>query len=232
MGDPLPSRAMLLSVHPRHVATILAGEKTAELRRTRPTAPPGTPVLVYATAPVAAIVATCRLAGVRSGDAESLWPAVARSAAVSRDQFDAYFVGARSAHALELTEVAPLGVPVSLLHMRSGGAFHPPQTWRLLDVDALSRLTAGHPASPMLCGLLLDRPATPPAATAANASGGVLACPRSAHRWLASLVAAVPGHLTRAALAAGLSPVTGSTSAAGALPHPPGRPADGAAQRG
>lgn len=191
MDDPGAMRAMLLSVHPRHVDAILAGEKTTELRRTRPTAPVGTPVLIYATSPVAAIVATCRLAAVRSADAESLWPSVARSSAVTREEFDAYFGGGRSAHALELADVARLGVPVSLAHMRSGGAFQPPQTWHLLDGDGLSRLTAAHPAASELSALLAAQPAPELAATCARAADGACALLRAGRRQLASLLATV-----------------------------------------
>lgn len=202
MDDRPASRAMLLSVHPRHAGAILAGNKTTELRRTRPTAPAGTPVLIYATSPVAAIVATCRLAAVQSADAGALWPEVARSSAVSREDFDAYFAGARSAHALELSDVARLAVPVTLAHMRTAaGGFQPPQTWRLLDSDELSRLTAAHPASALLDALLAERPA--PAAPA----HGLPVFPslrRAASRRIPPLLAAVPTRLAGAARAAGL----------------------------
>lgn len=198
------SRAMLLSVHPRHVEAMVAGAKTTELRRTRPTAPAGTLVLLYATAPVAAIVATCRLAAVLSADAESLWPSVAGTSSVTRREYDAYFGGAQAAHALELADVTTLGVPVSLAHMRSAGSFQPPQTWRLLDGEALSRLMAAHPASSLLTELLLAPPAGASGSVGTSAPVGMPATSAATSTArIASLLAATAGMAVGAASATG-----------------------------
>lgn len=174
--DEGPGRAMLLSVHPRHAAAILAGRKTTELRRTRPSAPPGTPVLLYATAPVAAVIGTCRLAGVRSGPSGALRPAVLEPAAITGQEYDSYFDGARAAHALHLADVTALPVPLTLAQLRRAGAFTPPQTWHLLDADSLQRLAGDHPAATRLRDLLAPAasPTAPPAHRAVPLHGLLL----------------------------------------------------------
>lgn len=55
------TRLMLLSIKPGHVDNILSGSKTVELRRIRPQVSAGQPIAIYATMPVGAVVATCRV---------------------------------------------------------------------------------------------------------------------------------------------------------------------------
>ena len=46
------SQIMLLSIRPRHVAKILDGTKTVELRRGRPIIVPGQPLAIYSTSTI------------------------------------------------------------------------------------------------------------------------------------------------------------------------------------
>ena len=55
------SDLMILSIHPRHVASILSGAKTVELRRTRPNVHPGQAIAIYSTNPESALVAAGRV---------------------------------------------------------------------------------------------------------------------------------------------------------------------------
>ena len=70
---------MLLSVHPRFATAILAGSKTVEVRRQRVAAPPGTPVLLYATAPTMALVGMARIASVQVASPQEVWSAASYS---------------------------------------------------------------------------------------------------------------------------------------------------------
>ncbi|MFF7778194.1 ASCH domain-containing protein [Streptomyces tanashiensis] len=88
---------MLLSVHPRFATAILAGTKTVEVRRQRVAAPPGTPVLLYATAPTMAIVGMARIASVQVASPREVWSASRASAGISRREYDEYMSGATQA---------------------------------------------------------------------------------------------------------------------------------------
>ena len=133
-----PSRAMLISIHPRHVANILTGEKTIELRRGRPSVAPGQEVLIYSTTPVAALTARCKIGNVESLPPETLWRRYASRLAVTRDQFDAYFDSSETATALHLYDVEPLSRPVTLSELRASGPFHAPQTWHFHDSERVA----------------------------------------------------------------------------------------------
>jgi predicted transcriptional regulator len=123
-----PDRVMMMSVHPRHVAKILDGTKTVELRRARPTVPSGQPVAIYATVPSAALVATCRITKVEAGPPSEIWSSVRRLVGITRAEYDNYFEGASLAVALHLDDVVELEKEVTLSHLRGQGSFHPPQT--------------------------------------------------------------------------------------------------------
>jgi predicted transcriptional regulator len=133
------SRAMLISIHPRHVANILTGEKTIELRRGRPAIGPGQEVLIYSTTPVRALTARCRIREVESLPPELIWRRYAPRLAVTRDQFDTYFDASDKATALHLCDVEALSRPVTLAELRATGPFHPPQTWHFLDAERVAR---------------------------------------------------------------------------------------------
>jgi predicted transcriptional regulator len=151
-----PERAVLLSLHPRFATAILNGEKTVELRRQRVAVPPGTPVVIYATSPVMALLGTARITSVDTATPAQVWHRHRTACGISKAEYRAYMNGAPQASALILDSPWPLAHPVPLSHLRRTGAFHPPQSYRYLTTDALNDLVAGHEAA----GALLTRLAT------------------------------------------------------------------------
>ncbi|MGK5548422.1 ASCH domain-containing protein [Streptomyces sp. URMC 127] len=140
-------RAMLLSVHPRFAAAILDGTKTVEVRRQRVAAPPGTPVLLYATAPTMAIVGMARIASVQVASPREVWAASRTSAGISRREYDDYMSGATRASGLSLEAPVTFEVPVLLAALRAAGSFHPPQSYRYLSGEDLRKLAATTPTT-------------------------------------------------------------------------------------
>ncbi|MEO3843205.1 ASCH domain-containing protein [Streptomyces sp. B22F1] len=191
-----PQRALLLSLHPRFATAILNGEKTVELRRQRVAVPPGTPVIIYATSPVMALMGTARLTGVDTAAPAQVWRRHRAACGISRTEYTAYMDGAAQASALLLDTPRPLGNRVPLAHLRRSGAFHPPQSYRYLTPEALRSLVDGHETADEL----LDRLAVPQ--TPRDADLTALPCsPRTARPSRASdgmrsaaLLTAAPSH--------------------------------------
>lgn len=148
------NRLMLMSIRPRHVESILRGEKRVELRRTRPVIKHGQPAAIYATIPSAAVVATCRISTIQSSSPEDLWASVKEISGVTKEEYDGYFSDSTTAVALHLTEVTALADPVSLTHLRSAGPFNPPQTWHFIDGARLTGMLAEHPAASHLHAMI------------------------------------------------------------------------------
>lgn len=133
--------SLLLSVHPRYVSLMVAGEKAVEIRRIRPTAEAGALVLLYATAPTCQVAARGVLAGMVSGGADRLWCRFGRQACLTRQAMRDYLRGASRPTALLLRSVAPLTAPISLAHLQlSIPDFRPPQSYRFLSREMLHRL--------------------------------------------------------------------------------------------
>ncbi len=121
---------LLLSVRPTFVERILAGTKTAELRRVRPTARVGQEVLIYSSAPKMALLASAVVESIESGSLESMWRRVRTAAGVSRAEYLEYFEGAEVAAAIRLSDVTAFDKPMSLSELRERWPwFRPPQSY-------------------------------------------------------------------------------------------------------
>ncbi|NVB42339.1 ASCH domain-containing protein [Pseudenhygromyxa sp. WMMC2535] len=128
-----PEEVLLLSIHPRYSELILSGHKTIELRKRRPRLPAGALVLMYASAPVCALVGAFVLGGVLERRPLDLWQEYGSQTGVSRDVFERYYADREKAFGLLVDQVRPLEERVSLGALRKcWKRFHPPQSYRYL----------------------------------------------------------------------------------------------------
>lgn len=127
-------RDLLISIHPEHLDAMRAGEKTVELRRVRPSIAPGSRVVFYETAPVAAVVAMAVVAEVFQTSPARLWRVVGDRSACTRREFFEYFGGRDIGYAIAFDSLRTLAKPVTRARLqRRLGSFHPPQSYRYLD---------------------------------------------------------------------------------------------------
>jgi predicted transcriptional regulator len=145
---------MLLSVRPRFAESILAGTKRAEIRRQRPRIRPGTPVIIYATMPLGAVIGTANIDRVCEGTPTELWDRYHPEVGVSQEEFDQYLSGTSTAYLLLLSGARRLGTPLTLDDMRESADFQPPRSYRYVDHSTLRTLVNGHPAGISLLSLL------------------------------------------------------------------------------
>lgn len=145
---------MLLSVRPRYAESILAGTKRAEIRRQRPGILPGTPVIIYATKPLGAVIGTAKIDQVCQGTPAELWDQHHQDVAVSQDEFDQYLSGTSTAYILLLSGARRLARPLTLDDMRESAQFQPPRSYRYVNRNTLRTLVNGHPAGTPLLALL------------------------------------------------------------------------------
>jgi len=143
-------RAMLLSVRPRYAESILAGAKRAEIRRQRPGIAPGTPVIIYATKPLGAVIGTAIIDRVCEGTPADLWNQYHQEMGVTQDEFEQYLSGIPTAYLLLLSGASRLISPLTLDDMRESADFQPPCSYRYVDHSTLRTLVNGHPAGTSL----------------------------------------------------------------------------------
>lgn len=144
---------VLMSIRPAYADEILAGRKTVELRRRRPTFALGTTVFIYMTSPFQLVVGAFEVGGVISGHPDDVWSTVQKRASVDRAAYDAYFAGAPGAYGIEVENVRTLN-PVSL-------TFRPPQSYLILRDQqeqhrALLRSMADEAEEPGRTGLVAE----------------------------------------------------------------------------
>ncbi len=133
--------ALLLSVRPRFARAILDGTKTVELRRRFVRAAAGTPVIIYASTPMMAVVGTARLRQVVVSDPNVAWLRHHPTLGLERVEFDEY-LGGRMACLLILEDVASLESPLPLRGLQEDGPFRPPQSYRYISSADPARVRA------------------------------------------------------------------------------------------
>ncbi len=142
-------RPLLMSLRPRFAHAILEGTKTVELRRSRVAAPPGTPIIVYASTPVRSVLGTAVLGAVDTDTPTRLWRRHRTHLGLTRAEFNDYLAGVSTASCLLIEQARPLPEPYELNWLRNHASFQPPQSYRYLALDdpqPLHALTTPHPA--------------------------------------------------------------------------------------
>jgi predicted transcriptional regulator len=121
---PAMTTAAMMSIKPHFAEAILRGEKSLELRRQRPGLEAGTRVLIYASAPVKAVVGWFEVGQIQSSSPERLWRRAADCAGVTREEFDAYFAGCELAIGIEVAQAGRVEP--------TAPGIRPPQSWQYL----------------------------------------------------------------------------------------------------
>lgn len=122
-------RVAVMSIHPEFAEAIFAGNKQVEFRKRRL---PGdvTHVIVYATAPVKAVVGAFSIAGQDTSTPSTLWRRFSSVAGISRARFFEYF--AASAHGTGI-KVGKILVTDGALPLNTAlGIQRPPQSYQYL----------------------------------------------------------------------------------------------------
>ena len=125
------TKALLLSLRPRFAKAILEGSKTVDVRRRPMKAKPGSTVLLYAAAPVMAIVGTAHVERTSVASADEVWARHGGTVGLERSELDDYS-GGRHAHLLHLVGVRSLHPPLTIRGTGESPAFKPPRSFRYL----------------------------------------------------------------------------------------------------
>lgn len=128
-------RRVLLSIKPEFVEKIFSNDKTVELRKRIPTLIEGDELLIYASAPVMAIVGAVEVTEVVRHSPDDLWRMVKAHAAVERDFFAEYYQDHSTAYGIFLGRTQAFDKVCPLPRLRkSWPGFVPPQNYRYVHV--------------------------------------------------------------------------------------------------
>lgn len=137
---------VLISVHPRFAASILAGSKQVEIRKRPLRVASGARLWIYCTRPVGRIVAVAEVESSKEGDPDEVWKEIANLAGMSKGEYMRYVNGASRIVAIRLRDPRELDGALDLESIRRAvDGFHPPQfAKRLTNGPLLTLLRKAH----------------------------------------------------------------------------------------
>lgn len=125
-----------MSIHPAYAAAILDGSKLVEFRK-RPIADDVTHVVVYATAPVSAVVGAFTVADQYTVHPKALWRRFRAVAGIGQKDFMTYYEGRDFGTAIAIGNVMPAASPLALA--ADLGISRPPQSFQYLNEEIAGR---------------------------------------------------------------------------------------------
>lgn len=135
--------AILLSVRPKHMNKILAGEKIVEIRRIRPQISSNATILFYASSPEKQLAAIARITDVKVSSPRKLWASSGKESALTRKEFLDYLSGCSKGVSISFADLVEIEPPIALSELRSiWPSFHPPQTHIFISESQVEEL--GH----------------------------------------------------------------------------------------
>ncbi len=124
--------AVLLSVRPRYAHAILAGTKTAEVRRRFPYQPSGTTLYLYSSTPDKAIMGTAQLDAIDRPKVDRVWNLYQDQIEIEKAALGDYLSDLEAAAILRVNDVHRWSHPVPLRDLRLRLGIEPPQSFRYL----------------------------------------------------------------------------------------------------
>lgn len=121
--------ALLLSINPEHVVNIMNHSKLFEFRKVACKKKVDI-MIIYCTNPVKKIVGQAKIGRIITGDPEHVWRETESGAGISKEFFDKYYFGKKTAIAYELCDIVKYNEPRNLSDF---GICSPPQSFVYVD---------------------------------------------------------------------------------------------------
>ena len=145
---------ILISVHPRHVDSMVRGVKTVELRRRPLKLIDGCRVWIYSTLPRGSVEALGIVHTVVAASPSAIWRDYGLQSGITKAEFNAYYEGADTAYVIVFSSIEKLDLTFALEEIRRHlSNFHPPQFFKRLTTGGaeLSLFAAALPSPSAAC---------------------------------------------------------------------------------
>ena len=131
------SKLALMSIHPKYAEAIFDGTKRVEFRK-RKLDESVTHVVVYATAPISAVIGVFAIRAQQAKSPSALWRTYRSVGGIDSGSFFSYFEGHSMGVAIEIDKPKRNRYPITLKEL--GDIQAPPQSYQYLDSSFLLRL--------------------------------------------------------------------------------------------
>lgn len=126
---------LFIAVKPEYANKLISGQKDIELRKTKPHVQQGDYVIIYASAPVKAVIGFGKVKGIIDCNPNNLWERFANRLGINKQSYFSYYDGYQKAVGIEFDMIKPVS-PIGLEELRRvDPKFQPPQIYRYVTND-------------------------------------------------------------------------------------------------
>ena len=121
---------LFIAVIPEYANKLISGKKDIELRKMKPNVQPGDYVIIYASAPVKAVLGFGKVKTIIECNPKSLWERYSNRLGITKQSYFSYYDGYYKAIGIEFDMIKSV-TPIKLEDLRKVDPnFQPPQIYR------------------------------------------------------------------------------------------------------
>ena len=129
---------LFIAVKPEYANKLISGKKDIELRKMKPNVQPGDYVIIYASAPVKAVLGFGKVKTIIECTPKCLWESYSNRLGINEQSYLSYYDGYHKAIGIEFDMIKSV-MPIELEELRRVDPnFQPPQIYRYItneDID-------------------------------------------------------------------------------------------------
>lgn len=129
---------LFIAVKPEYANKLISGKKDIELRKMKPNVQPGDYVIIYASAPVKAVIGFGKVKTIIECTPKCLWERYSNRLGINEQSYFSYYDGYNKAIGIEFDMIKSV-MPIGLEELRRVDPnFQPPQIYRYItneDID-------------------------------------------------------------------------------------------------
>ena len=131
---------LFIAVKPEYANRLISGEKDIELRKMRPHIQQGDYVIIYASAPVKAVLGFGKVKNIIECSPEEMWNKNFSRLGIKKQDFFSYYEYSKKSVGIEFEVIKPIN-PISLAELRRvDPSFHPPQIYRYVTNEEIHKV--------------------------------------------------------------------------------------------
>jgi Uncharacterized conserved protein len=135
---------LFIAVKPEYANKLISGQKDIELRKMRPHVQQGDYVIIYASAPIKAVIGFGKIKQIIECNPKSLWERYSDRLGINKQSYFSYYDGYHKAIGIEFDMIKSV-TPIRLEDLRKVDPnFQPPQIYRYVtNEDIVTVLSKG-----------------------------------------------------------------------------------------
>ena len=132
---------LFIAVKPEYANKLISGEKDIELRKMRPHVHQGDFVIIYASAPLKAVLGFGIVKNVIESNPQKMWADYSKRLGIDEKDFYSYYDGCDKAVGIEIERIRAIANPIGLDELkRVDPNFHPPQIYRYVTNEVMHKV--------------------------------------------------------------------------------------------